>query len=72
MTPPDQERVAAIVSVSIGPADAGGPSTSSLLRRQVVGRPVVVAGNSIGGYIGAMLAGDHPSLCAGMLSLAGT
>eukprot|EP00208_Stichococcus_sp_RCC1054_P008027 CAMPEP_0206150500 /NCGR_PEP_ID=MMETSP1473-20131121/38333_1 /ASSEMBLY_ACC=CAM_ASM_001109 /TAXON_ID=1461547 /ORGANISM="Stichococcus sp, Strain RCC1054" /LENGTH=795 /DNA_ID=CAMNT_0053548005 /DNA_START=103 /DNA_END=2489 /DNA_ORIENTATION=+ len=36
---------------------------------QVVGRPVVVAGNSIGGYIGAMLAGTHPTLCSGLVLL---
>lgn len=36
---------------------------------EVVGRPVVVAGNSIGGYIGAALAADYPPLCAGLVLL---
>lgn len=32
---------------------------------EVVGRPVVVAGNSIGGFISASLAADYPSLVKG-------
>ena len=32
---------------------------------EVVNRPVVVAGNSIGGYIGAALAADYPPLVSG-------
>lgn len=32
---------------------------------EVVNRPVVLAGNSIGGYIGASLAADYPDLVAG-------
>ena len=32
---------------------------------EVVRRPVVVAGNSIGGFIGASLAADHPTLVQG-------
>lgn len=36
---------------------------------EVVGRPVVVTGNSIGGYIGAALAADYPTLCAGLVLL---
>lgn len=32
---------------------------------EVVSRPVIVAGNSIGGYIGAVLAADHPALASG-------
>jgi pimeloyl-ACP methyl ester carboxylesterase len=31
----------------------------------VVNRPVVLAGNSIGGYIGASLAADYPDLVSG-------
>ena len=32
---------------------------------EVVRRPVVAVGNSIGGYISASLAGDHPDLVSG-------
>lgn len=34
---------------------------------EVVQRPVVVAGNSIGGFISASLAADYPSLVKGVL-----
>ena len=33
---------------------------------EVVNRPVVLAGNSIGGYIGASLAADYPDLVSGV------
>ena len=32
---------------------------------EVVRRPVVAVGNSIGGYISASLAGDYPALVSG-------
>ena len=32
---------------------------------EVVNQPVVVAGNSIGGYVGAALAADYPALVSG-------
>lgn len=34
---------------------------------QIVGRQVVLAGNSIGGFISAGTAADHPGLCAGLV-----
>jgi pimeloyl-ACP methyl ester carboxylesterase len=34
---------------------------------QVVGSPVVAAGNSIGGFISASLAADYPQLCSGLV-----
>ncbi|KAL3153511.1 hypothetical protein ABBQ38_011843 [Trebouxia sp. C0009 RCD-2024] len=36
---------------------------------EVVGRPVVIAGNSIGGFISASLAADYPSLVKGLVLL---
>ncbi|GAX72694.1 hypothetical protein CEUSTIGMA_g150.t1 [Chlamydomonas eustigma] len=36
---------------------------------QVVGGPVVVAGNSIGGFIAASMAADYPQLAAGLILL---
>jgi pimeloyl-ACP methyl ester carboxylesterase len=36
---------------------------------QVVRRPVVVAGNSIGGFISASLAADYPGLVQGLVLL---
>ena len=38
-------------------------------RLQVVRRPVVVAGNSIGGFISASMAGDYPGLVEGLVLL---
>lgn len=40
-----------------------------LWHAQVVRRPVVVAGNSIGGFISASMAGDYPSLVEGLMLL---
>ena len=37
---------------------------------EVVQRPVVVAGNSIGGFISASLAADYPSLVKGDMLMA--
>lgn len=34
---------------------------------EVVGRPVIIAGNSIGGFISASLAADYPSLVSGVV-----
>lgn len=39
----------------------------SLSLLQVVRRPVVAVGNSIGGYISASLAGDYPTLVRGLV-----
>ena len=36
---------------------------------EVVQRPVVIAGNSIGGFISASLAADYPSLVKGVLHM---
>ena len=36
---------------------------------QVVGRPVIVVGNSIGGFVSASLAADYPQLVKGLVLL---
>ncbi|CAI5977531.1 unnamed protein product [Closterium sp. NIES-65] len=39
---------------------------------QVIQEPVFIAGNSLGGYIGAYLAASHPHLCRGLILLNAT
>ncbi|CAI5512965.1 unnamed protein product [Closterium sp. Naga37s-1] len=39
---------------------------------QVIQEPVFIAGNSLGGYIGAYLAASHPHLCRGLMLLNAT
>lgn len=51
-------------------ASVPSPFTApSLAAAQVVRRPVVVAGNSIGGFISASMAGDYPGLVEGLVLL---